>query len=787
MSMLDRKLRRDLWHIKGQVIAISFLIAAGVAVLITMQGALVSLTDTRDAYYDRYRFADVFAFARRAPERLRVQISEIDGVARVDTRIVQDIVLDMPDLVEPARGRIVSLPEGRRADLNRIYLRNGRYLEPGRPDEVIVNDVFAEAHGLYPGDQITGNINGRRRTLTIVGTALSPEFIYAISPGEFVPDNRRFGIIWMGRDALEAAFDLDGAFNDLSLSLTRDANEQDVIDQVDDLLAPYGGVGAYGREDHQSDAFLDSELTQLGTMSAIIPPIFLAVAAFLLNIVINRLIDTEREQIGLLKAFGYHDYTVGWHYMKFVLAIASVGVALGFGLGTWLGQLMTEMYSEFYRFPFLLYRPAPSTYIISGAISFSVAAMGAWLAVRRAVRLAPAVAMLPPAPPVYRRSVAEQLGINQWLGAPSRMILRNLTRWPLRAALTSVGISFSVAMLVMSLFMLDAIDEMMDAFFFNSQRQDITLTFTNPRTDIVREDVQNLPGVLRAEMFRSVPVRLRNGYLSERVGISGLDPDPDLVRLIDVNGDDVTLPPDGIVLTDQLARQLGVEAGDFIDVEVMEGRRPHLRLPINAVSKEYVGLSAYMNREALARVMEEAPSASGAYVQIDANQSEAFFAEVKETPLIQGVAVRQAALDEFQDIMDRSMVAAISIYILFASLIAVGVVYNSARISLSERARELASMRVLGFTKSEVAGVLLGELAVLTILSLPIGCLFGYLIALSMVQQFETELFRLPFIILPSTYGWSVLIVIVATVVTGAMVARRVTTLDLVAVLKTRE
>lgn len=787
MSMLDRKLRRDLWHIRGQVVAISFVIAAGIAIMVLMQGSLTSLQETRDAYYDRYRFADIFAYARRAPESLTARIAEIEGVARVDTRIVQDIVLDMPDLIEPARGQIHSLPEGREANLNRIYLRSGRLLEPGRPDEVIINEAFAIAHGLFPGDQISGNINGRRRTLTIVGTALSPEFIYTISPGEFIPDNRRFGILWMGRETLAAAFDLDGAFNEVSVSLTRDADELDVIDRMDDLLDPYGGVGAFGRVDHQSDAFLESEFNQLRSMSVVIPPIFIAVAAFLLNIVINRLIDTEREQVGLLKAFGYHDFSVGWHYMKFVLAITGIGILLGWGLGTWMGQAMTTMYGDYFKFPFLIYRPNISTFIISGGLSVAIAVFAAWFAVRRAVRLAPAVAMVPPAPPVYRRSVAERWGIAKYLGAPSRMILRNLSRWPLRAALTSVGISLSVAMLIMSLFMIDSIDEMLDLFFFSTQRQDVTLTFVNPRQDIAREDVQNLPGVLRAEMFRAVPVRLRNGPLSERVGITGIEDDADLTRLLDVNNRVVTLPLDGIVLTDQLALQLDLEAGDWVDVEVMEGRRPHLRIPVNGISQEYVGLAAYMNREALSRVMEEAPAASGAYVAIDMNRLEEFFGAVKKLPIVQGVTMRIAALSEFRRIMDNSMVTAISFYILFAALIAVGVVYNSARISLSERARELASMRVLGFTKSEVAGVLLGELAVVTLISLPIGCLMGYGMAAGIVNQFATELFRLPFIIQPSTFGWAVLIVIVATVVTGAIVARRINNLDLVAVLKTRE
>ncbi len=787
MSVLDAKLRRDLWHIRGQVLAIACVIAAGVAVVVLSLGTLTSLTDTRDAYYERYRFAHVFAYAIRAPERLVQTIADIPGIARVDARIVEDIVLDMPGLIEPARGRIHSIPEGRQPELNRLFLRSGRLVEPGRPDEVLLNVAFAEAHDLRPGDSIVGNVNGRRRTLEVVGTALSPEFIYAISPGEFIPDNRRFGVMWMGREALEAAFDLDGAFNEVSVSFTRSAVLLDILDELDDILEPYGGIGSFGRDDQISHAFMRSEFQQLETLINIVPPIFLVVAAFLLNLVIGRLVETEREQVGLLKAFGYTDLDVGWHYMKFVLAIACFGVLLGWGFGAWLGRGMTNMYAEYFQFPFVFYRPSLGTFISSGALSLGVAVLGATLAVRRAVRLTPAVAMTPPAPPIYRKSLTERFGIAQYLGAPTRMIIRHLARWPARAGLTAVGISFSLALLISTLFFLDAIDEMLDIFFFSTQRQDVTVVFPNPRQDIAAEDLMNLPGVMQAEVFRAVPVRFRNGHLSERAGITGIDVGADLSRLLDVNNNEVFLPPDGLVLTDQLAQMLDIRAGEWLEIEVMEGRRPHIRAPVTGISYEYVGLAAYMDRLALSRMMEEAPAASGAYLLLDEQEIEAFFEEVKSVPAIQGVSLQGASLEVFEEIMDETMLTMVGFYVFFASLISIGVIYNSARISLSERGRELASMRVLGFTKAEVAGVLLGELAVITLVSLPLGCVLGYGLAAAMVQSFSSELYRLPLILYPSTYGWAVIVVLLSAIVTGVLVARRVNRLDLVAVLKTRE
>ncbi len=787
MAPLDRKLARDLWRMKGQVVAIALVIAAGVATVVLALGTLHSLQETRDAYYDRYQFANVFAQARRAPEHLARQVAAIPGVAQVETRIVDDIILDIPGLEEPARARILSLPDRDGARLNRVQIRIGRGIDADHPDEILVHEAFAEAHGLVPGDTITGNINGKARRLRVVGIALSPEFVYVIGPGDLVPDNRRFGLIWMGRGALEAAYDLDGAFNDISLRLTRAAVEAEVIERLDGLLDPFGGVGAYTRHDQISDAFLRSEIEQLNNMARIIPPIFLAVAAFLLNIVVTRLVETEREQIGLFKAFGYSDLAVGWLYLKLVLAIAVLGILLGWAGGAWMGRGMTALYIEYFRFPFLYYLIDPAVFAVAALASLAAAVAGALYAVRRAVRLAPAVAMAPPAPTVYRNTIVERAVPAGMMGPMTRMVWRHIARWPLRSATTIVGVAASVALLVLSLFFIDAIDEMLDAFFFRSQHQDVTVQFANVRQDAVGFEIAHLPGVLAVEQFRAVPARLRHGHLSRRTQISGIEPDAQFSRLFDPNDRPIALPPFGIVLTAKLAERLDAVAGDVLTVEVLEGRRPVRRLPVSLIVHEYVGTAAYMDRSLLNRLMVESAAASGSHITVDPLAQADLMRALKDIPVIQGVTARRAALDTFRSMIDDTMGTMVSFYLLFASLIAVGVVYNSARISLSERGRELASMRVLGFYKGEVIAVLLGEMAILTVLAMPLGCLFGYGLAALLVGLFDSDLYRLPLIVQPSTYGYAVLVIAVAAAATGVAVARRIAGLDLIAVLKTRE
>ncbi|MDX1483666.1 MAG: FtsX-like permease family protein [Alphaproteobacteria bacterium] len=787
MTPLNKKLVRDLWHIRGQALAIAAVISGGIATLVMALGAQGSLQETRTAYYERYRFADVFAQAKRAPRHLLGAIEKLPGVAKVEGRIVHDIIIDVTGAEEPARGRVVSRIVGSPAVLNDVVIRRGRDLVRGRGDEVLVNEAFADAHGLNLGDILHGNLNERRRALRIVGIVLSPEFVYAIGPGEIVPDDRHFGVIWMDRDTLEAAYDLKGAFNNVIAKLSHDGDEAEVIAGIDRLLDRYGGTGAIGREDQDSDAFVASEMDQLGHLATIIPPIFLAVAAFLFNIVVSRVIETEREQIGLLKAFGYSNGEVGWHYMKFVMIIAALGVALGWAAGIWMGHAMTELYAGFFRFPFLYFAIDPATLAIGGLVGFGAAGLGTLAAVRRAVAIPPAVAMVPAPPSAYQSNLFERWGLARAFPATGRMILRHIVRWPLRSSLTVTGIALSVAILISTLFFIDAVNEMMDAHFFETERQDMSVTFVEHRTDGIRHNLDDLPGVMMAEPFRIVPTRMRHGRFEERVAIQGLQSDADLSLLVDKERRPVILPPEGLVISNKLAELLRAGEGDRVIVAALEGRRPVREIPILRVVQQYIGAAAYMERRALNRLMGEGDLVSGMHLKRDALAEAALFSQLKETPALLGLTVRQSAFETFDQMIDEHLNTMVFFYVTFAALIAIGVIYNSARISLSERGRELASLRVLGFTQREVGIILAGELAALTVIALPVGCLIGYGLAALFVSLFDTKLYRIPFVVASSTYGYSVLVVLAAATISSWIVLRRVAGLDLIAVLKTRE
>jgi putative ABC transport system permease protein len=787
MRALTKKLWRDLRHLRGQAVAIALVIAAGVAIYVVMESTLVSLDLTQRTYYERYRFADVFASAKRAPLSLAAEIAAIPGVAQIETRVVSDVLLDVPGLVEPAVGRLVGIPAPRRAMLNDVFLRQGRYIEAGRPDEVLLSETFAKLHGLVPGSVLPAILHGRRRNLRVVGLALSPEYVYNVRPGELMPDETRFGIVWMERRALAAAYEMEGGFNDVVLRLARGASAPEVIARLDRLLEPWGGRGAIPRSLQTSHWYLENELGQLRSSGRVLPVVFLGVAAFLLNVVLTRIVALERGQIAALKALGYTNREVAAHYLGLSLLIATLGGAIGVAFGAWLGRGMTRLYTEFYHFPILEYRLAARVAVQGTIIGLVAAGLGALGAVRGAARLPPAEALRPEPPARYRESLLERAGVKRFLSQPARMIVRNITRRPIRASLSILGIALGAAMLVVGTFSLDAMRRIVDVQFFLAQRYDAMVTFLEPTSPRALHEVERLPGVREVEPFRSVPVKLRFRHRSRQAAVLGLPAAPRLNRVLDAETRPVTLPPQGLVLSRTVADILGADRGDVVVLEVLEGARPVLNVPVADVVDEYIGTNVYAEIGALRRLMREGETLSGAFLAVDRAAEPALYRRVKRSPRVAGVLLKRATVESFEKTIARNFAIITTVNMLFAAVIAFGVVYNTARISLSERSRELATLRVIGFRRAEISYILLGELAALVALAIPVGLLLGYEMSAAILELFQTELYRIPFVIAPRTFARAGFVTLVSAAISAAAVRRRLDRLDLVAVLKTRE
>lgn len=785
--MLDRKLVRDVRRLWAQTLAIALVMASGVATMILASGAYRSLEESRTAYYQRNAFADLFASLTRAPLAIADRIAALPGVAAVEPRIVRFALLDVPDLVEPASALVTSLPDGASQRLNRLCLREGRMPEAGRVDEVIVNEAFAKAHRFALGAGFKAVLNGRMREVRIVGIALSPEHIYAIGPGDLMPDDRRFAVLWMSQKALAALFDLEGAFNSVAVAMMPGTNEAELLGRIDDVLARYGGTGAYGRKDQISHAFIDAELKQLAALNRVMPPIFLLVAAFLINITLSRLIALEREIIGLLKAVGYQRWQIAFHFVKLVLLITLVGLVIGVVVGALLGQSLTRLYGNFFRFPVLVFQYDPDIYAIAAAVSSSAAILGALKAVLEVLKLSPAVAMQPPVPPRYRNVLPAWLTLPRISSQITVMAFRHMIRLPVRAGLTMLGLALAIALLVTALLSFDSVERMIEIAFHRTDRQQATITFAEPRGPAVVQAVERLPGVLRVEPMRSASVRLSHGARSRKLSIVGKPKDMDLSRVLDLSLAPVRLPETGLVLGDRVAEILAVKRGDMVEVEVLEGKRGTAMVPVTDIIQSYFGLMVFMDMGALDALLDEGPRISSVHLSFDTAQSEALFGAIKRTPVIASIGLQRHALAKFRETLAQNINYMVTVYVTLAILIAFGIVYNAARIQLSERARELASLRVLGFTRGEVSRVLLTELTILTLAAVPVGWTIGYGFGWLLIQAFSSDLYRAPFTIETATYAKAALVVLAAAAVSAMIVRRRIDRLDLVAVLKTRE
>ncbi len=788
LSHLDLKLLRDLWGLRGQAAAIALVIAAGLSAVMMSLSTLDSLRASRAKFYADNGFAQVFAQLRRAPEAVADRVRSIDGIGVVETRISVFVTLQMEDIHEPLRGYMLSLPDTAGAGgLNRLHLTGGRLPRPDRDDEIVIGESFAEMNGLKPGDRIDMTLYGRKASPRIVGIALSPEFIYQVGPGELIPDFRRFAIGWMEREPLARALDMDGAFNDLAATLSPGANQPQVLEQLDRVLSRWGGVGAYGRDDQQSHRFLSEEFKQLSHMGQMFSFIFLGVSAFLLHIVVSRLVDTQREQIAVLKAFGYSNAQVGLHYGKLILFIVFLGTLGGMSAGAWLGHGLANIYMEYYRLPELVFQLRPRMALAATAVTTLAALAGTAAAVLRGVRLPPAEAMRPKPPARFRATLVERAGIQRFLAPTSRMVLRQIERRPVRAGMTTLGIAAATGIVVSGIFFPDSMDYIVDAEFQRASREDIAVTFIENTERAALFELNAIPGVRLAEPFRSVSIRLHKEHRQRRTGIQGFLPGSELHRVLDSKLQPFDLPAEGLVVSDILAGALGIEPGDHVWVEILEGRRENHIVPVAAVVEQWVGMSAYMHLDALNRMLGEGDVISGAFLAVAPQDRAGVLQSLERRPRVAGSRSQRGTIRAWHETFEEVLLTFVTFIAAMAGAITLGVVYNAARITLAERSRELASLRVLGFTRTEISAILLGELGFLVLLAIPLGFGFGLWLAHQWAAQAPQELFKVPVIVTGKTYATAAVIVLTAAVLSALIVRQRLNRLDLVSALKTRE
>jgi putative ABC transport system permease protein len=786
VKALTRKLLRDVGNMRGAVFTISLVVAAGIAAFVTLRGTYDALIDTRDRYYSQQRFGDVFSELKRAPLAEAERIAELEGVARVYPRVVGSARVPLPSLPEPAEARVVSIPEEGQAPLNGVQLMAGRMPEHDRDDEALLIELFAARHNVEPGDRLRVIMEGRERTLRIVGLAMSPEFVLAVPNGASAPSPERFAVLWMHRPAVEAAFDMRASFNSVVLDLTPGVSAEQVVPKLDLLLDRYGGLGAVARARQISNYFLSQDLGQLATLATIAPLIFLGVAAFLLNVVLSRLVDLDRPQIATLKAIGYSNREVGLHYLELTLLISIAGALVGVALGGWLGEQMTGLYQKFYRMPHLSFRLELRLLVTAFLVSLGAGVVGSAVSVRRVMLLPPAEAMRPAAPPSYARK-----SLFGWIaglfGTASRMVVRELVRRPVRTLLSALGIGAATGIIIVGQHFTDAMNYLVDFYLQAQQRETIAVSFRNPISADGAGFLKALPGVHDVQWLSSMQVRVRAGHRERTVGLIGRHAHGSLRPLLDAQGREQRVGPGEVLFTDMLAKALGVRVGDSVMAEPLLGDRTPRLLRLSGTVSELMALWIHMPADELQRWLGTQGMIVGATLAVERAQVERVQDELMKMPQVAGATRKELIISEFRKQQGQTMGTFAMVLTLFAITIAISVVYNNARVSLSLRARELASLRVLGFTRGEISAVLIGELGIQVLIGIPFGLGFGTLLVRGMLAANDPEAFRFPTEISHHSYAVAALVTALAALGSALLVRRKLDKLDLIGVLKTRE
>jgi putative ABC transport system permease protein len=785
MRAIDGKLVRDLGRMRVQALAIALIVASGVSLFIATFAAYRSIRLSEHHFYTRQRFADVWSSLGCAPRSLARDLAAVPGVVAVDARLVTPAILDVPGLVEPASALVIGVPPGSGHRVNDLYLRSGRHVEPGRAGEVLISEAFAEANRLGLGSSLGVVIAGRSVTLRIVGVALSPEHVMPIAPSG-INDDRRFAIVWMAEPELEAVLDERGAFNDVALGLAPGSDERAAIEAVDRLLAPYGGRGAYGRDSQPSNTMLEEHAVLLRSLALIVPTVFLLVAAFLVHVVLARVIAAQRESIGMLKAFGYSNARLAVHFLELALAIAGIGVVVALPIGAWLAHGIATFFTRLFRFPALVFRIEPEVVVLAAATALLAAAAGTLGALRRVAGMPPIVAMAPEVP-AFRRSLLDRLGLSRRVAPAAKMVMRNLSRRPLRSLLSAAGMAFAVAIVVLGTALSDGTERTIDVAFARERREDVALQLAHPRARGTIGDFRALPGVLRAEPLRAVPARVLGAGHDQDVLLVGLADGARLRHVVDSRYQEEPPVREGITMTRWLADRTGLRRGDQARIEIRENRRRIVTARVIAIVDEPLMNAIYTELGALGRMLGEPETYTGATLTIDTARARDLFAALKRLPVAASVDLRRAATASFRKTSDQIVHFVQRIEIVFALVIAFGVVYNTARIALAERGRELATLRVLGFGRGEVSAILLGEVGALAVPAIPLGLAAGYALSGLVMGAMSGERMHTPLVVAAGSYVFAAVVFVLAALASALIVRRGLDRLDLIGTLKARE
>lgn len=789
---LDRKLLRDMRSSGLLLVSIVGIVAVGTALFVAMGSAHRNLTEAKRLYYRNGQIADFWISLNRAPLSEIERLRELPGVTDLRPRIQYYTTIDLPRSDRPTTGMILSLPDRRQPTINDIDIRAGSYFTDRRRNEVILNDAFAREHGLHPGEWMSVVLNNRRERLFIVGTAISCEFVYLVAPGSFVPDRRNFGVLYLKHSFAEEACGYSGAANEVVGRLSPDAQGRvdEILEQAEAKLEEYGVFSTTPLADQLSNHMLSEEIEGLRTFGFVIPVIFLTVVAVVLNVLMRRLVDHQRTTTGTLKALGYSDAAIFFHFLKFSLLVGLVGGIVGCALGYWLADAMTAMYRQFFEFPSLITRFYFDIHVLTILIALAFAAAGGIRGSRVALRLKPAEAMRPKPPPTGGAVFLERLTwFWQRLSTSWRMVLRQVFRNRLRTLAGVFVSTLGAAIVVMIFTMAVSVQRLVDFQFHWTYRSDIEITLRDEMGWDALLEARRMPGVRLAEPVFDVGCTFRHAGLEKKAGITGILRDASLTVPRDRQGRRVPLPSSGLLMSRTLAEMLHLKPGDVVEFQPVKGRQDVHRARVAALVDGYLGTVVYADLGYLNRLLGEERSINRIQLATngDARSQRALYRELKQLATVEGVSARADMIANLNDTILKNMWVFLGIEVFFGGLLFFGNILNASIVSLAERQRELATLRVLGYGPWEIGSLLLRESLIVTLAGTLLGIPLGYMLSVYVISSYGTEMFRMPLVFTPMVVVQTVLCAVAFTLAAHVLVQWTIHRMDWLEAVKTGE
>lgn len=792
MSILNRKLLRDLSAARGLLIAIISIMMLGTGLLVGMQSTFYNMQAAKDRYYRECRMADFWIDLKKAPLAELDVLHDIPGIRNWQDRIQFPVTVDVQLRVRPLNGMVISMPDLRQPVTNDIVLIRGDYFSDRGEPEVIINDKFAEANRLYPGQKLHLLLNNRREEFLIVGTAISAEFTYLIGPGSLTPDPENFGVFYLPRRQMEELFDFEGAANQVVGHFTpgMEGDRQAVLDLVERRLESSGFISATLLKDFTSNYFVSNEINQLSNMATVLPAMFLVVAALILNVLMTRLARQQRTTIGTLKAIGYSDATIFWHFLKFGAVVGLVAGIFASGLGMLLTWGMLTQYQQFFQFPDLRNDLFVQTHLIGWSVSIVCAMLGSVYGARQMLLLQPAEAMRPEPPAKGGRVLLERITL-VWdqLSPGWRVAIRSMIRHRSRTAIALFAGTVGAGILVSGLMMMEATEYFIRDEFERRNRSDIELTFKDALDRQAWYDLSHLPGVDLVEPQFNLACDFVNGPYKRQGAINGILGDAQLTVPTDKQNRRISIPSVGLVMERRLADHLHISVGDMLEVRPKSGRREPLHVPLAAISDSQFGLSVYSDMQYLCRIRGESFAMSGAQLKI--NQTEhaqrELYLSLKQMPAMEAISSRLELIKNMRETIIQNQNISIAIIVVFAGTIFFGNVLNASLVNLSERQREVATMGAMGYTRWEIGMLFLRESLVINSVGAVLGLPVGYFLIHLMVQMIDQDLVRFPVVTAPWIWISVVVTALSFTLLAHAVVQWQIHRMNWLDSLKVRE